>query len=52
MFQELLDVEHNIETLKIGISKWINVEKSVKDHNIKCIERNYIKKEKTPRKAN
>lgn len=45
---ELLDIEHNIEVLKIKLHKWLEVKKVIKDHNDKCIERNYTKKEKTP----
>jgi len=51
-FQELLDVEHNILTLRLSVNKWIDIKKSIATHNKKCVDRNYTKKEKTPCKAN
>lgn len=49
--QELLDVEHNIEILKIKLHQWLDVKKITNIHNEKCIERNYTKKKNTPGKA-
>jgi hypothetical protein len=40
---EFLDVEHNIECLKISLGKWCDVSELIKQHNQKCWERGYIK---------
>lgn len=49
---ELLDVEHNIEIMKIaleGLTEEVDlVPELVRDHNQKCLDRGYIKKEKAP----
>ena len=44
--QEFLDVEHNIETLKISLGRWCNVSELIQAHNRKCCERGYASKEK------
>ena len=42
---EFLDVEHNIETLKISLGRWTDMSVFVAQHNQKCRDRGYIKKE-------
>ena len=42
---EFLDVEHNIETMKISLGKWADMSVFVAQHNAKCRDRGYIKKE-------
>jgi len=49
--QELLDVEHNIEILKVKLHQWLDVKEITNIHNEKCIARNYTKKKNTPSKA-
>ena len=49
--QELLDVEHNIEVLKIKLHQWLDVKEITNIHNEKCIARNYTKKKNTPSKV-
>jgi len=49
--QELLDVEHNIEILKIKLHQWLDVKEITNIHNEKCIAKNYTKKKNTPCKA-
>lgn len=44
---EFLDVEHNIETLKISLGQWCDVSEFISQHNTKCWQRKYIRKEKT-----
>lgn len=44
---ELLDLEHNIECLKLTLGKWCDISELVEQHNNKCLERGYIKKERT-----
>jgi len=45
---EFLDVEHTVETLKISLNRYINVDEMIREHNQKCIDRNYcVKKKKT-----
>lgn len=41
---EFLDVEHNVETLKISLGKWCDVSELIAEHNSKCWNRGYIKK--------
>ena len=41
---EFLDVEHNIETLKIFLGTWADMSVFVAQHNAKCRDRGYIKK--------
>jgi transcriptional regulator with XRE-family HTH domain len=48
---EFLDVEHNIETLKIALGQWCDVSELIKQHNDKCWQKGYIKKEKAAVKA-
>lgn len=43
---EFLDVEHNVETLKISLGRWCDVSELISQHNQKCWQRGYIKKEK------
>jgi len=43
---EFLDVEHNIETLKIALNYWTDISEEIQKHNKKCLERGYVKKEK------
>lgn len=45
-FHEFIDVEHNIETLKISIGKWFDVSEIIQQHNKKCLNKGYAKKEK------
>lgn len=49
--QEFLDVEHNIETLKIALNQWTDMSEQIQKHNKKCIERGYVKKEKALERA-
>lgn len=51
VFQEWLDLEHNIETLKIALGQWCDVAELVAEHNQKCVERGYVQKKKTALKA-
>lgn len=44
--QEFLDVEHNVETLKISLGSWMDVSELVKMHNRKCIDRGYVDRKK------
>lgn len=48
---ELLDVDHNIEVLKVHLHDQLDIKEIIKEHNDKCIERNYTKKKNTPGKA-
>ncbi len=41
---EFLDVEHNIETLKIALGRWCDVAEIVEMHNDKCRRKKYVKK--------
>jgi len=41
---EFLDVEHNIEILKISLNKWCDMAKMVAEHNIKCKKKGYVGK--------
>ncbi len=43
--QEFLDVEHNIEVLKISLGRWCDVSELIEAHNRKCRERGYVSKE-------
>lgn len=45
-FHEFLDVEHNIEVLKISLGRWCDVSQLIAAHNQKCYERGYATKEK------
>jgi|LGOV01.1.fsa_nt_gb transcriptional regulator with XRE-family HTH domain len=42
-FQEILDVDHNIEILKMRLHEWLNIEKEIQIHNNKCILKKYTK---------
>jgi hypothetical protein len=42
--QEFLDVEHNVECLKITLGQWCDVSELVSQHNSKCWQRGYIRK--------
>lgn len=42
---EFLDVVHNIETLKISLGKWCDVSELIGQHNRKCIDKGYARKE-------
>jgi len=44
---EFLDVEHNIEVLKISLGRWYDISKLIAAHNRKCYERGYATKEKS-----
>lgn len=46
ILQEFLDVEHNIETLKISLGAWCDVSELVAAHNQKCWQKGYVVKEK------
>ncbi len=48
---ELCDIEHVIETLKIAAWRFLNVGQVIKEHNHKCVQRGYFKKEKAPVQA-
>ncbi|MHB1418873.1 MAG: helix-turn-helix domain-containing protein [Bacillota bacterium] len=39
--QQLLDVEHNIEVLKITLGYWFDVSEMVRTHNVKCQQKGY-----------
>jgi len=39
---ELLDLEHNIEILKISISKWCDIGELIGEHNQKCRDKKYV----------
>lgn len=39
--QEWLDLEHNIECLKISFNRFADMEKLIQEHNAKCIARHY-----------
>lgn len=39
--QEWLDLEHNIECLKIAFNRFTDVGQLIQEHNAKCIERHY-----------
>lgn len=43
---ELIDLEHNIECLKITMGRWCDVSELIKEHNEKCVQRGYIKKDR------
>ncbi|WP_432401030.1 helix-turn-helix domain-containing protein [Wukongibacter sp. M2B1] len=45
---EFLDLEHNIETLKISLNKWIDMAREIREHNEKCFRQGYAEKEKRP----
>lgn len=49
--QEFFDVEHCIETFKISLGRWCDVSELIHNHNQKCWQRGYIKKEKDRLKA-
>jgi transcriptional regulator with XRE-family HTH domain len=42
--QELFDVEHNIEMLKISLGRWCDVSQLIAEHNRKCEARGYTKR--------
>ncbi len=44
-FQELLDVEHVIEVLKLAASRYVDVPAAIRAHNQKCYDRGYVKPE-------
>lgn len=48
---EWLDVEHNIDVLKISLGHWCDVSKLIEEHNRKCRERGYVSKEKAALQA-
>ncbi|AVX21632.1 Helix-turn-helix [Carboxydocella sporoproducens DSM 16521] len=41
---EFLDVEHNIETLKISLGEWCDVSELIQQHNNKCWQKGYLRK--------
>ena len=43
-FQELLDVEHVIEVLKLAAARFIDVPGAIAKHNQKCIDSGYVKR--------
>lgn len=38
---EFLDVEHNVEILKISLNKWCDMSELIQEHNRKCYTRGY-----------
>lgn len=40
---EFLDVEHNIECLKISLGNWCDVSELIRQHNQKCLDKGYVK---------
>lgn len=44
--QELLDVEHVVEVLKVSLGHWCDIPQLVAAHNRKCWEHGYVAKEK------
>ncbi len=49
---EFLDVEHNVETLKISLGQWCDVSELVREHNDKCYKHGYIKKKPAEKRTN
>jgi transcriptional regulator with XRE-family HTH domain len=49
--QEFLDVEHNVECLKISLGRWCDVTELIKAHNQKCWRKGYVKKNAAPARA-
>lgn len=43
--QEVWDVEHNIEVLKLALSNILNMQEEIRKHNQKCIQRKYATNE-------
>ena len=43
---ELLDLEHVIETLKMRLWDFVNVEELIREHNLKCLEKRYVDTQK------
>ncbi len=39
---EFLDVEHNVEILKIALNKWCDMSELIAEHNQKCRQRGYV----------
>lgn len=39
---EFLDVEHNVEILKISLNKWCDMADLIAEHNQKCKQRGYL----------
>lgn len=39
---EFLDVEHNVEVLKISLNKWCDMAELIAEHNEKCRKRGYV----------
>lgn len=39
---EFLDVEHNVEILKIALNKWCDMAELIAEHNKKCKKRGYV----------
>lgn len=48
---EFLDVEHNVECLKISLGRWCDVSEIVAEHNAKCRAKGYTKKEAAHQRA-
>lgn len=48
---EFLDLEHNIECLKVSISNWCDVGVLVEEHNQKCRDRGYVSKDRHKKTA-
>lgn len=42
---EWIDLEHNIECLKIALNKFVDVSGLIEEHNLKCIKKHYVIKE-------
>lgn len=44
---EFIDVEHAVEVLKIALGKMTDISAMVAEHNRKCEQKGYVRKEKT-----
>jgi len=47
---EFLDVEHNVETLKISLDRWCDVSELISQHNQKCWQKGYVKRKEPAKK--
>lgn len=46
---EFLDLEHNIETLKISLNRFVDMSLMIHEHNQKCIDKKYCLEKKKSR---
>ena len=45
--QEMLDEEHTIETMKLALEPFLDMQEAVREHNRKCLERGYVDRKKS-----